>query len=186
MDRTKALPGFGGPAASTEAPLEMLAACHGRVQKQCETLERLPPHVAGHGADEPARQAATAVMRYFDTAAVDHHADEEENLFPELSQVSQGEDKAPGLAALIQVLCAEHRQLEARWQVLRGALAALAAGDASRLSPSLVSDFVGAYRRHIDCEDRVLLPLAQRVLDGASLHRVGEAMRERRGIPPVR
>jgi len=38
---THSFPGFHSPGASTEAPLEMLAACHGRVHKQCETLGRL-------------------------------------------------------------------------------------------------------------------------------------------------
>ena len=79
-----ALPGFHSPGASTEAPLEMLAACHGRVHKQCETLGRLAAHLPTHGSDTAAQQAATAVMRYFDTAARDHHADEEEDLFPAL------------------------------------------------------------------------------------------------------
>ena len=46
------LPGHSAPAVGFEVPLEMLAACHGRVQHQCETLLRL---VAGgflviHGA----------------------------------------------------------------------------------------------------------------------------------------
>ena len=62
----------------------MLAACHGRVESQCDTLRRLLPHVAAHGADVQAREAAVAVMRYFDTAARHHHADEEVDLFPAL------------------------------------------------------------------------------------------------------
>lgn len=35
------LPGHSAPAVGFEVPLEMLAACHGRVQHQCETLLRL-------------------------------------------------------------------------------------------------------------------------------------------------
>ena len=80
------------PGASTEAPLEMLAACHGRVHKQCETLGRLAAHLPTHGSDTAAQQAATAVMRYFDTAARDHHADEEEDLFPALLEAMAGSD----------------------------------------------------------------------------------------------
>jgi hypothetical protein len=52
-------PGFSGPSASTEAPLEMLAACHLRIERQCATLGRLAPHVAAHGADEEARGIST-------------------------------------------------------------------------------------------------------------------------------
>ena len=39
MDIT--LPGHSAPAVGFEVPLEMLAACHGRVQAQCATLLRL-------------------------------------------------------------------------------------------------------------------------------------------------
>ena len=60
-------PGHAAPAAGFEVPLEMLAACHGRVEAQCATLRRLVAHLAAHGADEQARDAARAVMRYFDS-----------------------------------------------------------------------------------------------------------------------
>ena len=43
------------PAVGFEVPLEMLAACHLRVQDQCATLLRLVPHSAAHGSDRPAR-----------------------------------------------------------------------------------------------------------------------------------
>mgnify|MGYP001106015750 CR=1 FL=1 len=55
-------PGYVAPAAGTEAPLEMLAACHGRVQRQCATLKRLVAHVTAHGADAQAQSAASGVM----------------------------------------------------------------------------------------------------------------------------
>ena len=71
-------PGFNAPAAGFEAPLEMLSACHGRVESQCQTLLRLPPHLAANGPDQAAREAAQNIMRYFDTSARNHHADEEE------------------------------------------------------------------------------------------------------------
>ena len=38
---TNSLPGHSAPAVGFEVPLEMLAACHGRVQAQCATLRRL-------------------------------------------------------------------------------------------------------------------------------------------------
>src|SRR3546814_19269120 len=75
-------PGFSGPAASTEAPLEMLAACHIRIERQCATLRRLAAHLTEHGADADARTAAMHVMRYFETAAVQQHAAAEADLFP--------------------------------------------------------------------------------------------------------
>ena len=70
------------PGAGFDAPLAMLATCHERGERQCATLLRLVAHLREHGADAQAREAATAVMRYFDRASPDHHADEETDLFP--------------------------------------------------------------------------------------------------------
>jgi len=86
------LPGSCAPGAGFEAPLEMLSACHARIERQCATLRRLVPHLAAHGTDADARAAAAAVMRYFDTSAVHHHADEEADLFPALLEAIPGSD----------------------------------------------------------------------------------------------
>lgn len=175
------LPGHHAPAAGFEVPLEMLAACHGRVQAQCSTLQRLLPHLAAHGADNAAREAATAVMRYFDTAAVHHHADEEQDLFPALLEAMAGSD-AVCIRDLTRSLASEHRLLEAHWQRLRAALAAVAAGDPGPLAPALVQHFTALYADHIAREEAELLPMAARLLDDATLDRVGLAMRQRRGV----
>ena len=70
----------------------MLAACHGRVEKQCQALERLQTHLPVHGSDLQAQEAASAIMRYFDTAARHHHEDEEQDLFPALLESMAGSD----------------------------------------------------------------------------------------------
>lgn len=175
------LPGQSAPATGFEVPLEMLAACHGRVQAQCSTLQRLLPHLASHGADRAAQEAATAVLRYFDTAAVHHHADEEQDLFPALLEAMAGSD-AVCIRDLTHTLAAEHRLLEDHWRRLRAALAAVAAGDAAPLTAAMVQDFVALYAGHIAREEAELLPMAERLLDDATLDRVGLAMRRRRGV----
>ena len=109
------------PSASFEVPLEMLSACHLRIEQRCDTLRRLVPHLAARGADPEAREAAASVLRYFDTAAIDHHADEEEDLFPALIESMAGSD-AVCIRDLTQGLAADHRELEARWSLLRSDL----------------------------------------------------------------
>ena len=101
------LPNLFSPSATFEAPLEMLAACHGRIERQGETLRRLVPHVAANGSDQPAREAAQAVLRYFDRAALDHHADEEQDLFPALLEAMAGSD-AVCLRELTEQLTQQH------------------------------------------------------------------------------
>ena len=76
-------------APGFDRPIAVLKHCHDRIRKQLATLEKLLAHLPRHGADEQARQAAAAVMKYFDQAAPLHHADEEQNLLPMLRAVAR-------------------------------------------------------------------------------------------------
>ncbi|MCA3139476.1 MAG: hemerythrin domain-containing protein [Rhodocyclaceae bacterium] len=175
------LPGHSAPAVGFEVPLEMLAACHGRVQHQCETLQRLVTHLQTHGADRPAQEAASAVMRYFDTAARHHHEDEEQDLFPALLESMAGSD-AVCLRELTASLCSDHRLLEQRWASMRQRLLQVAKGAASTLADADVPGFVHLYEQHIAREEAELLPMATRLLSDVELDRIGLAMRSRRGV----
>ncbi len=181
---TTAFPGFGGPAASTEAPLEMLAACHIRIERQCSTLKRLAHHLSKHGLDDQVSSAATRIMRYFDTAAIQHHADEEQDLFPALIDSMAGSDPIC-IRELTNSLIADHRQLEAMWSDLKSALAQLARGKPANLSLEQVEAFVSLYERHIKTEEEELIPMAGRLLSDAAITEIGLSMRERRGIDDI-
>ena len=178
---TDSIPGFSAPTAGFEVPLEMLSACHSRIERQCATLRRLADYVGKHGSDFEARSAAASVMRYFDTSAQHHHADEEEDLFPALIESMAGSDPVC-LRELIAAFTAEHRELEARWKELRSVLERVVAGDSAPLSSQAVETFVRLYEQHIEREESELLPMAARLLSDQALDRIGRAMRERRGI----
>lgn len=174
------LPGHGAPAAGFEVPLEMLSACHGRVEHQCQTLRRLVPHLAKHGSDADARKAATKVMRYFDTAAQDHHADEEVDLFPALLHAA-GED-TERVRTLVTLLRAEHRELATHWQRVRAMLERVGTGEPVTLDTTAVEAMVTRYEQHIAREESDLLPMSARLLDLATLDGIGRSMRRRRGL----
>lgn len=178
------IPGHSAPTAGFEVPLEMLSACHLRIERQCSTLRRLVPHLTTHGADDEARTAAANVLRYFDTSAKHHHADEEVDLFPALIESMAGSNPVC-LRELTAALAAEHRELEARWQRVRVVLERVVAGDLVSLEAEEAEDveaLVDLYERHIEREEQELLPMAARLLSDDDLERVGRAMRERRGI----
>lgn len=182
--KTTELPGHSAPSAGFEAPLEMLGACHHRIERQCATLRRLVAHLASQGADDEARAAAAAVMRYFDSAAGHHHTDEEQDLFPALIESMAGSD-AVCLHGLIDGLVAEHRELEVNWQRVRSALERVVAGDGSMLTAVSAEALVRLYEQHIEREERELLPMAARLLSDDALQKLGSAMRQRRGIDAV-
>jgi len=177
------IPGFAALTAGFEAPLEMLAACHGRIRNQCATLLRLRSHVAAQGADDAARSAARGVMRYFDSSARHHHEDEEQDLFPALLESMAGSDPVC-IRQLTDSLADEHRELERLWSAVRAWLVAVEAGGASPAAAE-IDAFVGLYERHAAREEEELFPMATRLLGALELDRIGRAMRIRRGVASV-
>lgn len=167
-----AAPGF-------DDPLGVLRACHRRIERQLATLNRLRRHLPEHHADADARAAATAIMRYFDTAAVNHHADEEQSLFPRLVVA------APDVRILARQLEREHEALAARWARLRPLLSAIAARASAYLPVKDVELFCAAYAAHIAREEGELLPRAEQVLAAKDLAAIGAEMAARRDIAVV-
>ncbi|MCG2597170.1 hemerythrin domain-containing protein [Achromobacter insuavis] len=172
----------GGPAAAptTDDPLGLLSACHGRIARQCATLRRLAAHLPTHGSDAAAQVAAAGVARYFQTAAIHHHEDEEEDLFPALIESMAGSD-AVCLHAVVDGLIADHARLAALWAPLRQILDEIAAGHPAVLPAAQVEAFAAAYAAHIQREEDELLPLAARLIDDDALAAISRAMKARRG-----
>ncbi|HKR41499.1 MAG TPA: hemerythrin domain-containing protein [Paraburkholderia sp.] len=104
-------------APSFDETIEMLKACHERIAAQCATFGKLVAHLPLHGPDMQAQQAARNVMRYFDVAGPHHHADEQQDLFPMLIEVSErlGSPVGERIACLLD----QHRYLETAWAQLR-------------------------------------------------------------------
>ncbi len=171
---------LGAPAPGFDAPLDVLEACHARIARQCDTLEKLLAHLPAHGADMQARQAARAVMAYFDTAAVHHHDDEERNLFPLLEAAH-----APGACDLVETLTLEHEEQARLWRALRAQLGRIEAGASAELDDTLTRRFVASNRNHLAFENAHVLPLARAVLDDHALARLGRAMAARRALLPA-
>ena len=170
-----------GSAPGFDQPIAVLKHCHDRIRKQLATLDKLLPHLAAHGADEQARQAASAVIRYFDTAAHLHHADEEENLIPMLQACARGED-AVLLAQLAPGILDEHRRMDAMWQDLHEQLRAIADGSATLLREADVRRFADTYSAHMEREESQVAPMALRLFNPQQMAQLGQAMQVRRGI----
>lgn len=170
------------PGPGFDEPLEMLEACHERIQLQLQTLERLGPHLETHGCDAEAKAAAQAVLRYFDTAGALHHQDEDHDLFPVL-RVKAAASARKDVANAIDELAEEHRSMEAQWQRLRERLLAIVEGT-PRLDAENVARFAWLYRRHMDREATAVLPFARHALDAAEREALGRSMAARRNVGP--
>jgi hemerythrin-like domain-containing protein len=175
---------FDPPAAGFENPFAMLDACHDRVRRSLDLLQRLNVHVQVKGVDEPARSAARDVLRYFTRAAPQHHEDEERHVVPALRATA---DAAAHDAA--DRLLREHAAIRTAWTALEPALRAIEAGHPP---PSGLREaacqFADLHDGHLRFEEDVAFPLAAAVLSkrgGAELTAMGDEMARRRGVAPV-
>jgi hemerythrin-like domain-containing protein len=174
---------FETPAGFDE-PLEMLQGCHRRIERQLETLKRLRAHVATRGVDAEASAAAQAVLRYFASAAANHHADEEQDLFPMLEARIADAGEAARFRAFRESLERDHRALEAAWARLRKPLEAIGEGLMKPLAETDVHAFVAAYAHHILVEENELLEFCNRWLLEDDRETLGRAMAARRKVAP--
>lgn len=167
------------PGASFDQPFEMLAACHERVQRSLDLLRRLQDHLARHGADAQAREAARDVMRYFDIAAPKHHDDEERHVFPALLAAD-----AKRHTALVQRLLEDHQRMGTVWPHARAALQAVADGQWTGEAAALQAwaAFADLYGPHIEAEEALAYPAARVQLDAGATAAMGAEMAQRRGL----
>ncbi len=172
---------FAEPAASFDDPIALLLACHDRVRHYAGLALKLAEYLPGHGADKEARDAASAILRYFDFAAALHHQDEEEDLFPLLA--ARGDETLRQLAGV--TMFAEHEELATLWLQLRGFLQAIAAGKSAELPLDLAREFSLRYPEHALVEDRQIYPHAASLLTPAELAELGRRMAARRGVSPA-
>ncbi len=159
------------PAVGFDQPFEMLSACHERVQRSLALLGRLAEHLTTAGADQPARDAARDVLRYFDLAAPHHHDDEERHVLPRLRALGHG-DVADRLAA-------DHVAMHAAWLALRPGLLALR--DEARLPDTAAwPAFAAQYTAHIALEEAQAYPAVRAALQPADEAAMGDEMAARR------
>ena len=178
-----ARPSLFNATVGFDDPLEMLLACHRRIERQLETLRKLQAHVEKNGVDADASIAAQAVLRYFAKAANDHTADEEKDVFPLLEErIPSGSEKAR-FHALRERLQSDHREAEAQWTRLRKTLEAIADGLPRSLTAAEVESFVAAYTAHIATEETALNELFSRWIDERDRATLGRRMKDRRTPP---
>ena len=157
-------------------PLAVLRACHDDMLAQCDALEALPAHLREHGLDAEARARIARSVQFFTTVALQHHQDEESDLFPILNRQSLK------LADIVFRLRKDHEQLHRLWEQLFAAFKSGPALAQDQYFPVRVSEFCNAYRDHIKRETRELLNMAQHILSTQQLQDIGRAMARRRGV----
>ena len=139
----------------------------------------------GRRLNDDERQSLDTALRYFREAAPRHNADEEESLFPRL-RLLPDLDVGCVLADLARL------EQEHRWaaplhmevdHVGRKWLADGELGrDEAQAFRTAVEKLAAMYHTHIEFEDSVLFPLANRVLGAAQATEIAAEMAKRRNL----
>lgn len=168
-------PGSLGP--TFDEPFDMLEACHERLARMLALLGRLRAHLRTAGNDAQAQQAARDVMRYFDTAAPQHHRDEELHVFPVLLGL-------PDMVDLVSRLQQDHMTMEARWVAVRSLLEEVESGARASFNEAddrVLDSFAALYAAHAEAEESKAFPMASATMEPERLREMSRDMKARRG-----
>jgi hemerythrin-like domain-containing protein len=166
-------------ATFADEALASFARSHTRIVDQMNRLQRLPAQLAQRGLDEDVRASAATIHRFFNDVVLEHHDEEERELFPALRHSAAPGDEAGLVASLVARLEREHRELESMWDRVEPALRRLGRGKSSDLDAGAIEQLVGAYLAHARFEEAAVLPLASSILSSGdrSALALGLAMR---------
>lgn len=169
---------------SGHSPIDDFSQCHAGILGQLQALDTLPPLL------EPAaraRKVAADALAFFRGAVFEHHAEEENELFPAVLASAAAGAERDKVQAIVAALAAEHRRIEAAWMRLEPKLKAVAKGHDAEFEGAEIGELVHAYRSHARYEEEVFLPLSQTILGRNSNHlaALGVSLHIRHALPQV-
>lgn len=170
--------------ADPNAPVNSFSQCHAGILSGLETFADLPALVA---AAERSRIVANSTLSMFEHAVLEHHVDEETDLFPAVLRSAKPGKEAAEIDIMIHRLTAEHRAIESLWKQLKPAVKQAGAGTHSELGPDDVAALVHAYARHAAYEELEFLPRAREILgrNGDHMAALGLSLHLRHAPQPV-
>jgi hemerythrin-like domain-containing protein len=163
-------------------PLDRFSQCHTGILRQLQALDELP---ALARAASRARHTADEVLRFFRDVIHEHHAQEEQELFPAVLASAIAGDERDRVQGIVEQLTREHREVEAAWARLEPALKAIAKGRDADLDAAAVEALVHRYEAHAAFEEREFLPMSETILgrDSAHLAALGLSLHMRHAVP---
>lgn len=170
--------------APTETPLDGFSRCHLGILTQLAAASELPQLVA---AADKARHVASDMLALFESSVLEHHADEERDLFPAVQRSAAPGEESELVAQMTLRLTHEHRAIEALWAGIKPAVKTVAHGRSVELDAAALEDLVRMYMAHARFEEKHFLPLAQQILgrNGNHLAALGIALHMRHVPQPA-
>lgn len=167
-----------------DEPLHAFSQCHIGILAQLQALSELPALME---AAARARRVAEQTQQLFRNGVLEHHAEEEGDLFPAVLKSAHPGEERDRVQAMVERLTMEHRTLEALWKRLEPSMAAGARGKPADIDTAVVAELVRAYSAHAQFEEQHFLPLSQEILgrNGDHMAALGLSLHMRHVPPPA-
>ncbi len=94
------------PGGGADAPIAEFSKCHERILRKLEALGGLPALL---DAATRARQVAADTVRFYRDVVLEHHVEEERDLFPAVLASATAGDERSRVQAIVERLTREHR-----------------------------------------------------------------------------
>lgn len=149
------------PSPPGSDPIGSFSYCHVGIIQHLDMLGELPAML------EPAlraRKIAQEMLDFFDRVIRAHHGEEERDLFPAVLRSAEPGQERTHVAAMVERLTVEHRQIEAWWSRIKPQLKQIAKGHDSDLDKVALQQLIGQYHAHAAFEEAEFLPLSQTIL----------------------
>ena len=144
-----------------DAPLTNFSQCHAGIMSQLQAFAGLPALL---DAARQARGIAAQTLQMFKRVVLEHHAEEEKDLFPAVLRSAREGEEHDHVQAIALRLTVEHRALESLWKTLESAVKDAAKGKPAELDTAVLGQLVHTYLAHARFEEEEFLPLAETIL----------------------
>lgn len=152
------------------SPTQVLEDEHRVIERMLTALDTVAK-ILSEGGTPPAWIFADASDFIANFADECHHAKEERRMFPMLEEAGMPAERGP-----LSVMLADHEQGRALNKAMRMEASQLEAGNESARQELInnIQAYVALLRMHIQKEDNVLFPMAERMLTDEQQHELAE------------
>jgi len=154
-------------SSAPDAPIANFSQCHVGIIGHLDALGELPALME---PAQKARKVAAGMLAFFDAVIVEHHSEEERDLFPAVLQSAAKGHEKDHVKTMVERLTTEHRQIEAWWSRIKPQLRQIAKGHDATLDAVAVAQLVKEYHAHAQFEEAEFLPLSQQILGRNANH----------------
>jgi len=172
---------------TTIDPLMDFSNCHVGIIKNFERLLALSNTTIESPVQPEVKLSAKALHDFFRDVVLEHHQEEEKELFSEVTDSARdGSLESLKALSMIKQLTDEHRSLEAQWAAIESDIKSLAKGKSVSLDKEAAAKLAKEYLAHANFEEQAFLPLSAQLLGERGLSSLGLSLHMRHadvGIP---